>query len=864
MASKSAKGGGGKSAKNSKGGKNRRKGGGRPQHNDFRHGTFAGPTAVNGPQFNYNGLAAPATPTALRGLSAPPPEFTGREEQVGTLLGLFAPPGARPARETPGAGADPAPAAVVVTGLPGVGKTTLVAAAWERAREKKWFSGVQFVDLRGYGPSPVEPAQALGSLLRSLGVPDAHIPSGPDERAGLYRSRLEEFAAGGERLLIVLDNASDPEQVRPLLPGTPHHRLVVTSRRTLIGLGARLIPLRTMSPEGSVDLLRRTLRVADPEDRRVEEDPAGAEALARACGYLPLALQITGSLLTADPGQPLAERAAQLAVAESRLGDLTDGSRAVRAVFEESLALLTPQQAELFRLLSLNPGPQISTKAASLLADRGEQETRALLNSLAMAHLIDRSPTVRDRWHLHDLLGEFAAEQAREHAQRSREARRRHQQARSRLMDHYLRTVTSAGKWLNAGPDEQVAGLFGSREAAMSWLDDERSTLSAVAYAMPDDPRVAEFVGALSAYFEERRFFDELIGFATVARDIARETGNRVAEAQAWLMIGGSQHQLERGEEALEAGLAAVRLAREAGNREVEAAGQLVACGALQMLRRPAGAVEAATAARDLYEGTPNGHGRANAWVSLSAALRDARRFAESLEAAERAVAVSREVTYPDAEADALRSLASTLNGLGRHEEARQAAREARRLGRETGNLDTVGRCWGIEAEALRKLGRHREAGDAGLAMRETGRELSSRELEANGWLQMGLALEHMERYEEALEAARVSAGLWRDQGDAEGEAMTWHNAATALLGLGRSEEARAEAARAAAFFADLGDAFLTGQAHEGYAKALRATAAPPEEITAAWHRSAEAYEAANAPDQAETARREAKGPNRD
>ncbi|WP_338709943.1 ATP-binding protein [Streptomyces virginiae] len=315
-----------------------------------------------------NVQAYAAVPTALNSLPGLPQEFTGRDDELAKILSMLGP------------GSGTGAAVGSIAGLPGVGKTTLAHAVGHAALDKGWFTGVQLVNLRGYDPTPVPPEDALEALLRALGVAAEHIPPTLNEREGLYRSQLEALAREEQRFLILADNASTSEQVRPLLPAR-HHAVLVTSRHALPGLGARLFNLHSLQPDAAVDLLRQRLEVADPDDRRVEDEPTAADELAALCGYLPLALQIAAALLADDPDQPLSERVRMLADAGTRLGGLDDGERNLRAVFDECLTRLSHQEADLYRLLGLHPGPDISTPAAAALTGQPADKITPLSSS---------------------------------------------------------------------------------------------------------------------------------------------------------------------------------------------------------------------------------------------------------------------------------------------------------------------------------------------------------------------------------------------------------------------------------------------------------------------------------------------------
>ncbi|GAB2968891.1 hypothetical protein GCM10027184_17360 [Saccharothrix stipae] len=240
-----------------------------------------------------------AFPVAVSGLPAQP-VFVGRDIELAQLASSLDP-----------AAADTIGAPVVVSavaGLAGVGKTALALRAALDATTAGWFpGGVVMVDLRGYDTPErcVQPAAALASLLGALGTPSEHIPPDQGDRERLWRSLLADRHATGRCMLIVLDNASSAEQVRPLLPGSGGHRVLVTSRDSLADLrGARLFDVDVMSVEYAVELLQRDLAAAHPDDNRIHDDLSAAHQLAHLCGGLPLAIRIAAALLAADPGRP--------------------------------------------------------------------------------------------------------------------------------------------------------------------------------------------------------------------------------------------------------------------------------------------------------------------------------------------------------------------------------------------------------------------------------------------------------------------------------------------------------------------------------------------------------------------------------
>ncbi|WRZ93049.1 tetratricopeptide repeat protein [Streptomyces sp. NBC_01007] len=754
-----------------------------------------------------NVQAYAAVPTALNALPGLPQEFTGREDEITKVLSLL----------DPGSGTGAAVGSVA--GLPGVGKTTLAHAVGHAALDKGWFTGVQMVNLRGYDPTPVPPEDALEALLRALGVAADHIPPTLDEREGLYRSQLDALARDGQRVLILADNASTSDQVRSLLPAR-HHAVLVTSRHTLPGLGARLFNLHPLQPDAAVDLLRQRLEVADPDDRRVQDEPAAAEELAALCGYLPLALQIAAALLADDPDQPLSERVRMLTDAGSRLGGLDDGERNLRAVFDECLTRLTPQQADLYRLLGLHPGPDISTLGAAALTDQPADKVVPLLRQLVQARLLMQDSQSRDRWSMHDLLRVHAQEQARITMDRGRVPRRRYEQARTRLTDYYVRHAGAADTHLRP-PSEAVSPLFASREQALAWFDAERENLLATTHTHARTQTALDLGFALGRYLEWRRRLQDLITVRAHALEACQALDDTLNQAGAWSNLGGALGELRRFAESIEAYQTALDFFRQTGDTQGQARAWNNLGTTLVDLRRFAESVEAHQTALDFFRQTGDTQGQATAWTNLGGALGDLRRFAESIEAYQTALDLFRQTGDTQGQAGAWNNLGTTLVDLRRFAESVEAHQTALDLYRQTGDTHGQAGAWNNLGGALGKLRRFAESVEAYQTALDLFRQTGDTHGQAGAWNNLGSALGRLRRFAESVEAHQTALDLFRQTGDTHGQAGAWNNLGSALGKLRRFAESVEAYQTALDLFRQTGDTHGQARAWNNLGSAL-------------------------------------------
>src|SRR6266542_1140984 len=667
------------------------------------------------------GLAAqPPLPAALvasrvgppslpipRELPFPPTDFTGRGGELADLRALIA-TGVAVDRAAGGVGVRaggagrPGPVAIIaIDGMGGIGKSALaLQIAHQLADAGAFPDGQLYVNLHGATPglAPLAPLDALGRLLRALGVDPAAVPTEVEEAAARFRSLAAE-----RRLLILLDNADSPRQVRPLLPGSPTCTVLVTSRQVLATLeGARSLHLDVLPPEHALALLGRIVG-----EQRLVADPGAAAEVVRRCGRLPLALRIAGARLAARPAWPVQVLAEQLADATHRLEELTVGELAVRASFDVSLRALQESPdpvdraaAAAFGLCSLPDGPDLSLAAAVRLLDRPEPATHALLERLVDAQLLESLRPGRYRFH--DLVRLYAREHATgQHPEPERLA------ALARLFGFYTATAWHIMTLLDPGnprpatadPRWTGGGLpFTDELVALAWLETERANLlAAIAQAAQAAPAVpAELAGqltrALYGLFETRGYWQDGL------------QGNRTAQASAHEDLGVIYLRLGRYADAITSAQASLALHRKLGDRQ----GQADSLNHLAVVYRRLGRfAEASTCVQEslvLSRELGDRHGQDNSLASLGRVYGRVGRFVEAINCLQESLVLSRELRNRSCQADSLQGLGIVHGRQGRFVEAIACLQESLTLRRELGEHHG-------QAEALRDLGDALQAG---------------------------------------------------------------------------------------------------------------------------------------------------------
>ena len=685
---------------------------------------------------------------------------------------------------------DPGGTAVItaIGGTAGVGKTAL-AVEWAHQVAADFADGQLYVNLRGFDPSgpPVTTAEAVRVFLDGLGVTAAALPATEEGQLGLYRSLL-----AGRRMLVVLDNARDAAQVRPLLPGSATCRVVVTSRNQLSGLAvreaARLMVLDVLTGAEARQLLRHRLG-----KERLAAEPEAVARLIDSCARLPLALCVIAARASMMADLPLAAIAADVAGQQNLDAFADDGDQAsdVRAVFSWSYVRLEPDAAHAFRLAGLHPGPRLDRFVLAALADTTPEQAGRLLELLAGAFLIQRAGS--GQYEMHDLLRTYAFELAV--GTESDDDRR---EALTGLLDFYryacalamdLAFPAERRRRPKVEPSRAQVPGFATAAETVAWLDAERVSLIAVAVYAADQGWPGHAIGLaelLHRYLDTSTQFSDAILVYSSALSAARGTGDEAAEAMALLNLGGVELRQGRYQPSAGYYTRALPLFRRVGNQAGEARG-LANLGLTELLQgRSEQAIDFFNQSRALYSSLGDPVGEARALGNLGfAALRQ-----------------------------------------GRYAQAAQYVQQSLELSRAAGDK-------GGEARALTNLGEiELNRGNYRLAASRLAevlvfwRQFGERTSEADTLASLGIAELRQERYAEAAEYLRQAVKLCRAVGDVAREALARNGLGEVLLATGGLADARGQHSAALTLASRAGEKYEQARAHEGMADVYAASGA--------------------------------------
>jgi DNA-binding SARP family transcriptional activator len=661
----------------------------------------AGPQAADSP-FAVSPAARPSDPAApsataeplprMAQLPADIPDFTGRAQHVENLRTMLSGPG-RP--DSPGA---VVVAAVIGTG--GLGKTTLAVHAAHLLRPQ-YPDGQLYANLHGAAPHPATPSDVLARFLRDLGVDPARIPVDEEERGAQYRSRLTE-----RKVLIVLDDAKDAAQVRPLLPGSAACAVLVTTRNRMPDLaGSRFVDLDVLEAD---EARRMFANIVGPG--RAAAEPDATDEVLDACAGLPLAIRIAGARLAARGHWSVRSMAARLLDERRRLDELKTGDLAVRACFEVSFSSLpgpvTPDgvdPAHAFRLLGAWQGLSISLPAAAALLGQPDEAVADALEVLVDAQLL-QSPAP-DRYRFHDLLRAYAADRAI--AEETEDAR---EQAARRILTWYLHTVVATAKIFSPHRDEvrrEPPGpgcrplTFATLDQAFEWCEAERANLVAatrLASVLGMDDIAWKLPVAALSFFNRRTYRAEWVTTHGIGLSSARRAGDRAAEA--WILNNlGMVHAQLLMPDAIGYFEQALAIRRELGDQPGEAQAANNLADAYLELRRFEEGLEPIQQALDTQRRVGHRYGEAVALNNLGVVYLRLGRVGEAIACLQQARDIFGAVGDARGEGYALHHLGEAFHECDRMDKALYCLRQALETRRAGGDRLA-------QAQTLRQLGR--------------------------------------------------------------------------------------------------------------------------------------------------------------
>ncbi|GIH01982.1 SARP family transcriptional regulator [Rhizocola hellebori] len=684
-----------------------------------------------------------------------------------------------------------AAALVTITGSGGIGKTAL-ALHWAHRAVDRYPDGVLYVDLHGFGrQQPSSPVQALSRLLYQLGVPPEQIPSQEGFAVDLYRSR-----AAGKRLLVVVDNARDCDQVRPLLPNSLTSRTLVTSRHELSGLvardGAHCLRLSVLNPAEALELLARSLPQASP---------AVLHELARLCAYVPLALRIAAAAIATGTSQDGVEYVAGLRTVDrlSLLGVEGDDDTAVAATFDLSYAMLEPAVQRMFRLLSVVAGPDFCAQEAASLAGLPGPHALRLLKTLTHHHMVEeRAP---GRFGFHDLLRLYAA-----HLLEATDGGDARKAAETALAQHYLHHVVAAAhalypQLLRLPADEADWPLrFADRPEAMEWLNTQRASLvaSIVAFADQGHPEFAwRLADGMRGYFFLRMFPVEWQSVAEAGLRAAQAQGDHHGQAAAHLNLADFYGRQGFHDLADRAFGSAAEHAQAAGWREAEATIMGSQGGLWRLQGRPSEAAQLMerSLALNVEIGRLDGQGVNHG--NLGALYGELGDYAKAQEHLQRSLAHYSGKGVPMAEAFLLTSLGELALWRGELSSAEEYVRQGFAMHEEL--ADTCGQA--VTTRVLAEVQVKRGNFAAALELMESAIALANdsddRWVQASCLQAQALALRSNGSLAEALPIATRAVELAREVKHVYAEARALIELAEVQSALGETEQAVSAARRA-------------------------------------------------------------------
>jgi tetratricopeptide (TPR) repeat protein len=796
----------------------------------------------------------PAPPDTLPPATA---EFVGRSQELSLLTGGHSlAPEHRPAPEhqpaldrgaTPYHGPAPElsrfqtgamPQISVIEGMAGVGKTALALHA-ARTVAGQYPDGTYYLNLHTHDPGhpALDAEEALDRLLRMLTAPATQLPDGFSERAALLRAQLSR-----RRAIVILDDAGQHDQIRPLLPEAGDCLILITTRRRFPGLeGARALTLDALPVDDAITLFRL---VAGPGPAHDQGEAAMAVQL---CGRLPLAIQLAAGRLAQDYPPRLGELVAELSQSPARSGGTSPASPEVMSAFDLAYRALEPAQQRFFRRLGMSPCAHISLGAAAALGGGTLADTQQALAALLDHHLLARAPAGQYRFH--DLIRGYAATRA---AQEDSRSERR--QAVGRLLDYYLHSAADADQVLHpfrqraprpasdpppadpppagppaAGPPATGTALS-TREDAARWLESEwRNILQAAQHAAEHEwkDKCADLAHALAGFMDIRAFWAEAIAAHTMALQASRDLDDPARIARASVELSEVSQQTGRYEVALPLAEDAAAIYRSLADRRGEADALDQAGVAHQRAGRSREALAYYHEARSLYEGTADTRGVATTLSHSGIASWWLGRYPDAEQQLRQALALYGDVGDRRGEAKTLNNLARVQLSLGLHRDALDGYEKSLKIFREIGGAQNQA----ILYHNIGAIYQYKSSYENGLAAYGHAlaiyHDIGDLPNEAGVLNDIGALYQSAERYDEALTCHERAQSIAGQIGNLSQQVIALRGIAGVNRGSGRYGEAFDRYHTALRLAREIGDPYEEAKILEGIAETTLSTRRP-------------------------------------
>jgi tetratricopeptide (TPR) repeat protein len=745
-----------------------------------------------------------------RQLPRAPTQFVGRERELATLGEL-----------TDMASSNSSAVVVsAIAGTAGVGKTALVLQ-WGCQAQDRFPDGQLYVNMRGYdSEQPVQPAEALAAFLHALGVSGPQIPLGLDERAGMYRSLLAT-----RRVLVVVDNVSCAEQVRPLLPGESPSCVLVTSRDSLASLvvreGAQRLDLDLLPKPDAISLLNELLGA------RARHETSAVATLADQCARLPLALRVAAELAAAQTGSTIAQLVEELVNEHRRLELLDaghDSRTAVRSVFSWSFRHLPLTEARCFRLLGLHPGPDFDKYAAAALTQTSAEAAQSALDVLARAHLVQRARS--GRYEFHDLLRVYA-----QHLVRSSESDDEQQSALRRLFAYYIASAGQAVNILDPAaaprrpppPTHQVPSpAITSAAVAQRWLDSEGPSLAASSAHMAShgwQRYCTQLAIALFPYFNLGGYHVDALAIQSQGLNCARTLEDHDIESAMLTNLGILTLRVGRPRLAAEHLKQAAITAEIAGNAYEESRALTNLANSYALQGQLDTAVEYHHRALTIARIAGDRPREARALSNLSMVLCQQGLYQRAATCSQQAIDMAIETGDRMCEVLARSNRATVSTRLGRHEEAREDLEHVLALARESGTrVCEADALIGLATILLRK-GRHLDALDLLQQARTLTVDIGDLAGEGNVEVTLGRLLVKTRQHSDAIFHYRRAVDLLHKANDSCGHAKALNRLGEVLFASGQAAESKERHTEALTLAIATGDRYEQARAHSGLSR---------------------------------------------